>query len=96
MNNEGADNLPRISREPRVSRGPDEVPLALTADEFRAAGHAMVDRVAELLAGLPDRPGIPGLGPRSADRPVPGLALARGTAANLYPHFSAAPIAADG
>ena len=33
-----------------------DAPLHMTADEFRAAGHALVDRVAEFLAGVPARP----------------------------------------
>ena len=49
----------------RHSRSPDEVPLALSAEEFRTAGHRLVDRIAELLAGLPDRPVTPGQGPET-------------------------------
>ena len=48
---------------PRHSRGPSEVPLALTAADFREAGYAMVDRVADLLEGLPDRAVTLGQGP---------------------------------
>src|SRR6266487_309029 len=33
-----------------------EVPLALDAKAFRAAGHALVDQLAELLASVPSRP----------------------------------------
>ena len=49
----------------RHSRSPDEVPLALSAEEFRTAGHRLVDRIAKLLAGLPDRPVTPGQGPET-------------------------------
>lgn len=33
-----------------------DVPLEMTADEFRAAGHALIDRIADLLAGIRTRP----------------------------------------
>lgn len=61
----------------RRSRGPDEVALALTSKEFRAAGYAMVDRVAELMEDLPNRVITPGHGPDTiraklnADAPLP-------------------------
>lgn len=71
MNHEGAPT------PPRHSRGPDEVPLALTPDDFRTAGYAMVDRIADLLDGLPRRVVTPGHGPDdvraklNADAPLP-------------------------
>jgi len=70
-------NNREIDTPPRRSRGPDEVPLALSPDDFRAAGYAMVDRIAELLDGLPDRTVTPCLGPDeiraklNADAPLP-------------------------
>jgi aromatic-L-amino-acid decarboxylase len=52
-------------------------PLAMSGDEFRSAGHALVDRIATFLEELPDRPVTTGEGPESiraalgADRPLP-------------------------
>ena len=37
-----------------------ERPLALTRDEFRAAGHRLVDQLSDLLASVPGRPVTPG------------------------------------
>jgi aromatic-L-amino-acid/L-tryptophan decarboxylase len=62
---------------PRETRSPEEVPLALSPEDFRTAGYAMVDRVSDLLAGLPDRPVTLGQGPEEvrakldADAPLP-------------------------
>ncbi len=39
--------------------GHRDAPLELSADAFRAAGHALVDRVADFLASLPERPVTP-------------------------------------
>lgn len=44
--------------------GPD-VPVSMSSEAFRRAGHALVDRVAELLEGLPDRPVTPGADPEA-------------------------------
>jgi aromatic-L-amino-acid/L-tryptophan decarboxylase len=49
-----------------------EVPLAMDAAAFRAAGHALVDQLAELLASMPSRPVTPGESP-SAVRTALGL-----------------------
>ncbi len=38
-------------------------PIALSADEFRALGHRLVDRIAEFLATLPERPVMPEVTP---------------------------------
>ena len=61
----------------RRKRSQAEVPLSLDPDEFRRAGHALVDRIAAELAGLPERPVTPGKAPDEirdilgADRPLP-------------------------
>ena len=39
-------------------------PIEMSPDEFRAAGHKMVDTIAEFLASLPDRTVTPGKSPR--------------------------------
>lgn len=52
-------------------------PIAMTPDAFRAAGHELVDRVAEFLGSLRDRPVTPGETPEAvrtildADAPLP-------------------------
>jgi aromatic-L-amino-acid/L-tryptophan decarboxylase len=48
--------------ESGVSR---EVPLAMTPEEFREAGHLLVDRLADLIASVPARPVARGEGPAS-------------------------------
>ena len=61
----------------RRSRSQAEVPLSLSPDEFRRAGHALVDRIAAELADLPERPVTHGKAPDEirdilqADRPLP-------------------------
>ncbi|MDX1674438.1 MAG: aminotransferase class V-fold PLP-dependent enzyme [Longimicrobiales bacterium] len=74
-----------------------ETPLDLGPDVFRAAGHELVDQIAEFLAGLRDRPVAPGESPErirvalDAGAPVPrdgvepGPLLA-GTARLLFDH----------
>ena len=59
-------------------------PLAMPAHDFRAAGHALVDAVADFLAGLPERPVTRGETPdaaaaRAAETlaSVPGVTEAR-------------------
>jgi aromatic-L-amino-acid/L-tryptophan decarboxylase len=56
-------NGPRSSRDLRVDRIGPRVPVAMDPDMFRRAGHALVDRIAELLRELPDRPVTPGESP---------------------------------
>ncbi len=51
-----------------------EVPLRLPPDEFRRAGHALVDLIADRLDGLPDGPVTPGESPLEVQ-----AALASGT-----------------
>ena len=78
----GAGNGLRPGREHpaeelRSARTEAEVPLALAPREFRRLGHALVDRLAEHLEGLPEMPVTPGLDPHQirealgADRPLP-------------------------
>lgn len=42
-----------------------EAPLAMRGNEFRALGHQLVDRIAELLDELPQRPVTPGESPQA-------------------------------
>jgi aromatic-L-amino-acid/L-tryptophan decarboxylase len=49
-----------------------KAPLAMTPGEFRDAGHKLVDRLADLLASVPDRPVATGEGP-AAIRDALGL-----------------------
>jgi glutamate/tyrosine decarboxylase-like PLP-dependent enzyme len=52
-------------------------PLAMTPDEFRTAGHDLVNRIADFLGSLPDRPVVPGEAPEivrsrlGAEAPLP-------------------------
>lgn len=62
-----------MDSQPRRERN---APVEMTPDAFREAGHRLVDRVAELLASLPDRPLAPGRSPaevraRLGSRPLP-------------------------
>ncbi|HEX6050160.1 MAG TPA: aminotransferase class V-fold PLP-dependent enzyme [Gemmatimonadaceae bacterium] len=53
------DTLPeQFASEPPLD-GHRDAPLEMSADAFRAAGHALVDRVADFLASLPERPVSP-------------------------------------
>src|SRR4051812_767913 len=42
-----------------MNSSPREAPLAMDADTFRTLGHALVERIAELLASVPGRPVTP-------------------------------------
>ena len=49
----------RPSARPHAGRDPDtrrEVPLHMSAEEFRRAGHALVDTIAAFLESVPERP----------------------------------------
>jgi glutamate/tyrosine decarboxylase-like PLP-dependent enzyme len=56
---------------------PRTSPLAISSEEFRTAGHQLVDRIAEFLDSLPQRPVTPGKSPSDirrvleSDRPLP-------------------------
>ena len=74
-----------------------DVPLAMDSATFRAAGHALVDQLAELLASVPSRPVNPGESPAAVraalglNGPLPELGLAPGplleeTARLLFDH----------
>ena len=62
---------PQSNLHPRIS------PVAIDAEDFRALGHALIDRIAGLLQSLPDRPVTPPASPTSirhalqADSPLP-------------------------
>ncbi len=83
---------------------PREVPLAMDPAAFRAAGHALVDQLAELLASVPSRPVTPGESPTvvrdalALNGPLPEQGTAPGpllqdTARLLFDHslFNAHP-----
>lgn len=63
--------------EQDVTPRPRETPLAMDGTAFREAGHALIDRIADFLDGLPDRPVTTGEGPVAiravlgADEPLP-------------------------
>ena len=74
-----------------------DVPLAMDSATFRAAGHALVDQLAELLASVPSRPVNPGESPAAVraalglNGPLPEHGLAPGplleeTARLLFDH----------
>src|SRR5436309_3347686 len=90
------------THEPRLSsRGPAEprsepAPLEMDPEEFRAAGHDLVDRIASFLASIPRRPVTPGETPEAVraalgqgplpERPVPARALLERAAALVFDH----------
>jgi aromatic-L-amino-acid decarboxylase len=47
---------------------PRTSPLNLSSDDFRAAGHQLVDRIADFFASLPERPVTTGESPSSIRR----------------------------
>ncbi len=49
-----------------LRRTGDSAPLDMDPEEFRALGHHLVDRIAEFLASLPERPAAPALTPAEA------------------------------
>ena len=74
-----------------------QVPLEMDPDEFRRAGHALVDAIAAFLPSIPDRPVTPNDPPQRiqelirADRPLPEHGTAAGpllddTARMLFDH----------
>lgn len=75
---------------------PREVPLEMAPDEFRSAGHDLVDRIADFLAGLPERPVAPGESPTAVhallgdgslpDSGVPASHLLSEAAGLLFDH----------
>jgi aromatic-L-amino-acid/L-tryptophan decarboxylase len=76
---------------------PRTAPLAMEADEFRRAGHALVDSVAEFLDSLPRRPVTRNTSPETirrllaAEEPLPSVGtdvdeLLRSTAELLFEH----------
>ncbi len=46
-----------------MEKGSRHAPVEMTPEEFSAAGHALVDKIAGFLASLPDRPVAPGKSP---------------------------------
>jgi glutamate/tyrosine decarboxylase-like PLP-dependent enzyme len=87
---------PIASNSP-LETGARDVPLAMDAATFRAAGHALIDQLAELLASVPSRPVTPGESPSAVrqalgtDGPLPEQGSAAGpllreTARLLFDH----------
>ena len=83
---------------------PRKSPLAMSSDEFRAAGHQLVDRIAAFFDSLPERPVTPGESPSAirqvlrANRSLPAggadaAELLNGAADLLFDHslFNAHP-----
>ena len=69
------------ARRTRVQRPP--APLEMSPEEFRAAGHALVERVSEFLASIRTRKVTPGEKPEAVraalgDRPLPERGVAPG------------------
>jgi glutamate/tyrosine decarboxylase-like PLP-dependent enzyme len=50
-------------------------PIEMSADEFRSLGHSLVDRIADFLAGLPDRPVAPNEAPTAVRAALGGDGL---------------------
>ncbi len=74
-----------------------KAPLDMHPDDFRSLGHRLIDRLADFLASLPDRPVTPGESPAAvrqalhAARPLPDLGtdpanLLEATAGLLFDH----------
>ncbi|MCC7043265.1 MAG: aspartate aminotransferase family protein [Acidobacteria bacterium] len=93
-----------MSNTPRSPKPPRPTPLTLGPDQFRALGHAVVDRLADRLAGIADGPVTPDDRPsaiRAAfdlDRPLPeqgtdAAAVLDGLVDRLFDHslFNAHP-----
>ncbi len=74
----GAHAMSHSSPSPSTPASPRRAALAMSADEFRHAGHALVDTLASFLDDLPGRPVTPGETPAEvraalgAARPLPG------------------------
>ena len=49
-----------------------QAPAEMTAEEFRAAGHRLVDEIAAFLESIPQRPVIPPVSPEGVRRLLPG------------------------
>src|SRR5439155_23383856 len=52
-----------VAKAPSIPASERVAPLEMSPEEFRAAGHALVDRIAEFLASIRSRPVTPGEAP---------------------------------
>jgi aromatic-L-amino-acid/L-tryptophan decarboxylase len=71
-----------------AATAPRDAALEIDPAQFRAAGHALVDRVADLLASLPERPVAPNLTPGAVQALIgdPRLPESGSDAATLIDH----------
>lgn len=77
------------ARRTRVRRPP--APLEMSPEEFRAAGHALVDRISDFLASIRTRPVTPGEKPETVRAALGGTSLPeRGVAAGVLLERAAA------
>ena len=90
-------HVPALAMGPSGDGGARDVPLAMDAEAFRRAGHALVDQVAAFLASVPGRPVTPAETPAAVrallggDAPLPEEGadageLLRETAGLLFDH----------
>ncbi|HXG90724.1 MAG TPA: hypothetical protein VNJ02_20585 [Vicinamibacterales bacterium] len=62
---ERGNDMPNVTVAGDESR---DAPLRMTADEFRRAGHALVDSIASFLESLAQRPVTPSESPAAVQR----------------------------
>jgi len=85
-----------VAKATSVQTGERVAPLEMSPEEFRAAGHALVDRIAEFLASIRSRPVTPGEAPAAVraalghgalpERGVPAAELLERAAPLVFDH----------